>query len=517
MVSVVNLKHAGVGFCAEDCTRPNDTDTSNKQQVSEICCTFAPCMKARQVLLFIAGVFAILGALWLATPADGVPLGPLTLRFASLQDDIRAAAEQKVDVDAVLSEVEGRFDMADKDTLQYYRQFFYENPDRIYLPGDDYKFFDTFFREAEKADGTVRVVHYGDSQIEMDRISQDLREQLQQKFGGIGTGFFPALSNVPSASIMRSASGGFVQYTMYGDSTTMRAGHNRYGILAQVVKLSGGGTVNLRATRNKNARERVKTFSSVSLLYGRASQNFSAKAISDTLKPVETVTEKDNAILRTWTFARPVEKASIKINGTAEIYAVGADGNKGVAVDNIPLRGCSGTIFHRISKPLMTESFELTNTRLIILQFGGNYMPVATSTKVIQQYQEQIAQEIQYFHEVAPQAKILFIGPSDMGKSVGGRIVTWPRLPEMVDSLKTTALRSDAAYWDLFRMMGGENSMGQWVKHHPPYAGPDYIHFTADGARKVGDALSRSLLTYYDFYRLRKKVPASRIKEAMRR
>ena len=472
-------------------------------------------MKARQVLLFIVGVFALLAVLWLVMPAEGIAAGPVTLRFASLEEDLRDANEQKVDVDAVLSEVEGRFEMADEDTLRYYRRFFYENPDRIYLPEEDYTFFDSFFREAENATKTVRVVHYGDSQIEMDRISQDLRERLQQQFGGSGTGFFPALSNIPSASISKSASGSFVQYTMYGDSTTVRAGHNRYGILAQVVK--GGGTVNLRATRNKNARERVKTFSSVRLLYGRASQNFSAKAVSDTLKPVETVTEKDNVVLRTWTFRGPVEKATVKINGTAEIYAIGADGNEGVAVDNVPLRGCSGTIFHRISKPLMTESFVLTNTRLIILQFGGNYMPIVRNTKVIEQYQEQISAEIRYFHEVAPQAKILFIGPSDMGKSVGGKIVTWPRLPEMVDSLKATALSNEAAYWDLFRMMGGENSMGQWVKHHPPYAGPDYIHFTADGARKVGDALSRSLLTYYDFYRLRKEVPAARIQEAMRR
>ena len=108
-------------------------------------------MKARQVLLFIAGVFALLGALWLATPADGVPVGPLTLRFASYRGDLRDAAERKVDVDAVLSEVEGRFEMADQDTLQYYRQFFYENPDRIYLPGDDYKYFDEMFREMERS------------------------------------------------------------------------------------------------------------------------------------------------------------------------------------------------------------------------------------------------------------------------------------------------------------------------------------------------------------------------------
>ena len=476
-------------------------------------------MKARQVLLFFVGVFALIGVLWLAAPADGVPVGPVTLRFASFQRTLRDAKEVKVDVDSVLSGVEGRFAMEGSDTLQFYRKFFYENPDRIYLPNDDYTFFDGVFKELERAkDRTVRVVHYGDSQIEMDRISQDLREQLQGRFGGIGTGFFPALGNVPSASISRSANGGFVQFTMYGDSTTVRAGHNRYGILAQVVRLDGGGTVTLRSTRNKNARERVKTFSSVSLLYGRPSASFSARAVSDTLKAEVTERKADSGTtLLTWTFPRPVEKASIRISGSAEIYAVGADGTSGVAVDNVPLRGCSGTIFHRISKPLMADCMDLTDTRLIILQFGGNYMPVARNSQVISQYQEQIAKEIQYFHEVAPEARILFIGPSDMGKSVGGRIVTWPRLPEMVDSLKTTALKNDAAYWDLYRMMGGENSMGQWVKHHPPYAGPDYIHFTADGARKVGEALSKSILTYYDFYQLRKHYSEGRIREAMRR
>ena len=361
------------------------------------------------------------------------------------------------------------------------------------------------------------MVHYGDSQIELDRITQDLREAMHGQFGGQGTGFFPALSNVPSASISKSASGAFVQYTMYGDSTTVRAGHNRYGLLAQVVQLTGGGTISLRGSRNKNAREGVKTFSSVSLLFGRPSDGFDVRVSSDTLKPVPVKsTGEGGATLLTWTFSRPVEKATLRISGSAEIYAVGADGASGVAVDNVPLRGCSGTIFHRISKPLMTDSFALTDTRLIILQFGGNYMPVARNTQVIEQYQEQIAREIQYFHEVAPQARVLFIGPSDMGKSVNGRIVTWPRLPELVDSLKSTALANDAAYWDLFRMMGGENSMSQWVKHHPPYAGPDYIHFTSDGARKVGETLSQSLLTCYNFYQLRKTYSQKKVQEAMR-
>ena len=458
-------------------------------------------MKARQVLIFLCGVFAMLGVLWLVTPADGIAAGPVNLRFASLERQLRDAGAVKVDVDSVLTAVEDRFKLKG-DTLDYYRKFFHENPDRIYLPEDNEHYFDPVFRAFDQ-DSLVRIVHYGDSQIEMDRISQDLRQELQERFGGSGTGLFPVVGNVPSASISRSASGGFVQYTMYGDSTTVRAGHNRYGVMAQVVQMTGGGTVSIKITSNKNARERVKSFESVTLLYGRPGNGFQARAVSDALKPQAETQKGDGGVRKmTWHFGQPVQKATLILKGDAEIYGLSADGDTGVQVDNIPLRGCSGTIFTRISKPLMADCLSLLEARLIILQFGGNYMPVVRSTQVIEKYQEQIQKQIQYFHEVAPEARILFIGPSDMGKSVKGRIVTWPRLPEMVDSLKATVLRNDAAYWDLYRMMGGENSMGQWVKHNPPYAGPDYIHFTPAGAQKVGDALSRSFLTYYDYYRL---------------
>ena len=134
------------------------------------------------------------------------------------------------------------------DTFDFYRQFFYENPDRIYLPDDDYTFFDPVFRafeQARKEGKTVRVAHYGDSQIELDRISSNLREALQTRFGGL-----------------------------FGDSTTRRAGHRRYGPLAQVTGFTGTGTVSLRAQKQKSTLEHVRTFQSVSLLYGQASDDF---------------------------------------------------------------------------------------------------------------------------------------------------------------------------------------------------------------------------------------------------
>ena len=418
----------------------------------------------------------MLGTAWAVFPAEGVRVGGKRLRFASYAGRLRDAAERKVDVDSVLNALDGRFAMHD-DTLAFYRQFFYENPDRIYLPEDDYTFFDPVFRafeQARKEGKTVRVAHYGDSQIELDRISSNLREALQTRFGGLGTGMFPAMTTTPMASVSHYASGGFSFYTMIVDSTTRRAGHNRYGPLTQVTSFSGNGTVNLRVQKQKSTLEHVRHFQSVSILYGRPSDDFTATVQSDTLNPVPVTRTKDGVTWTTWTFRRPVEKATLKLAGSAE--------------------------------------------SLVILQFGGNFVPAAGSSKAISGYMDQVREQIAYYREVAPDAKILFIGPSDMAASTeDGRIVSYRRLPELVDSLKTVSLASGAAYWDLYRMMGGQNSMAQWVRHYPAYAGPDYVHFTPTGAKLVGETLSRSLLTYYDFYDLRKTLPAAAVQQRMGR
>jgi len=41
--------------------------------------------------------------------------------------------------------------------------------------------------------------------------------------------------------------------------------------------------------------------------------------------------------------------------------------------------------------------------------------------------------------------------------------------------------------------MGGTGSMVEWVNARPQLAGPDHIHFTPRGARKVAEALVEAL------------------------
>ena len=463
----------------------------------------------------------MLGAVWAVFPAEGVRIGGKRLRFASYQGHLRDLQERKLDLDSLLMAKQGRFKMQ-QDTLAYYREFFYEDPDRIYLPDDDYTFFDPVFQAFERArkEGkTVRVVHYGDSQIELDRISSNLRDALQERFGGEGTGMFPALTRTPMASISHSAAGGMAGFPMVGDSLTRRAGHNRYGPLSQVVSVQGSGTVSLRALRQKSTLERVKHFSSVSVLYGRASEDFAVTVQSDTLKP-DPVTRKQGGLTwTTWKFSKPVDKATLRFTGSAEVYGIATDGRAGVTVDNVPLRGSTGTILTRIDKDLMKNAYALDDPRLIILQFGGNFVPAAGSSKAISGYMDKVRDQIAWFQEAVPGGKVLFIGPSDMAAwdEEDGRLHTYRRLAEVVDSLKAVTLKCGAAYWDLYGMMGGANSMPQWVRHKPALAGPDYVHFTPAGAKVVGETLSHSLLTYYDFYDLRKTLPSELVEQSMER
>ena len=463
----------------------------------------------------------MLGAVWAVFPAEGVRIGGKRLRFASYQGHLRDLQERKLDLDSLLMAKQGRFKMQ-QDTLAYYREFFYEDPDRIYLPDDDYTFFDPVFQAFERArkEGkTVRVVHYGDSQIELDRISSNLRDALQERFGGEGTGMFPALTRTPMASISHSAAGGMAGFPMVGDSLTRRAGHNRYGPLSQVVSVQGSGTVSLRALRQKSTLERVKHFSSVSVLYGRASDDFAVTAQSDTLKPRPVTKKQAGLSWTTWRFSRPVDRATLRFTGNAEVYGIATDGKAGVTVDNVPLRGSTGTILTHIDKDLMKNAYLLDDTRLIILQFGGNFVPAAGSSKAISGYMDKVRDQIAWFQEAVPGGKVLFIGPSDMAAwdEEDGRLHTYRRLAEVVDSLKAVTLKCGAAYWDLYGMMGGANSMPQWVRHKPALAGPDYVHFTPAGAKVVGETLSHSLLTYYDFYDLRKTLPSELVEQSMER
>ena len=469
-------------------------------------------MKLHKIVLFFLALFALMFTCWYFFPAEGVDVRGVKLRFPSYEkalEDLRNG-DSAVDVDSVLLAVQKSYEMVREqgDTLAFYKEYITSNPNRIHLPGDDYTFFDSFFEGLDTAASSgqlARIVHYGDSQLEMDRISSMLRQMLQDRFGGSGPGMVPILKPMSSVSVSQNTTGSLTIYSLVSDTLSRWSSTHRYGPLARYATLSGEARFNFRRAENRYAQERVRSISKISVLFGHSSPGLRMSLKCDTLALMTASVDSavNGVSVVSWDLPQNVRQGSLTLNGTAEIYGIMLDGGPGVTVDNVALRGCSGTILSGMDSTSLRAAYENTDTRLIILQFGGNAMPGIGSRKAISLYMNKLEKQFEYFKGVAPWAKLLFVGPADMSKSVNGSLVTWPLLPDLNDSLKVHCLNNGIAYWDTFNMMGGVGSMKEWVNHNPQLAGPDYIHFTTRGAAEVGSALAKSLLLYDDFRRLR--------------
>ena len=272
-------------------------------------------------------------------------------------------------------------------------------------------------------------------------------------------------------------------------------------------RLTGGATMQLRASTNKSASPLAGSFSNIRVVFnnrpGPLNVTITNRQPSEgsTTSSSHSVTESGIHLVG-WQMDSLTSQASLTFSGSADIYGVLVDEGYGVAVDNISMRGVSGHQFKMANFNQLVESYKLLDVGMIIMQFGGNSVPYLKSEKSINSYCEHLGEQIDYVRQACPDAAILFIGPSDMSTKVGGQLATYPMLPTVVERLRQMANEHGAAYWSIYDAMGGKNSMISWVKNG--YAGADYIHFSYKGSNIMGDYLSDILLNVYELYKIRK-------------
>lgn len=472
-------------------------------------------MKAYKTLLFILFTITLLALLCVVFPKEGIAFGERRLFFPTLEEimvrekgqsaaEKLQAMEESFRMQVYQDSLANAELMAFNDSLQFYVRFFENHPARIHLPENDLTFLNSLFYNLDNCKEKkeiLHILHYGDSQIEGDRISGFIRQQLQEKFGGNGPGLLPIVQPIPSAAVGQTASENINRYTVAGNHIN-RASHNRYGVLGQVAEIYGNASISVIARNWSNTFENVKQFSKIRLFVNNNAQDFKATLTVSGKEPqIRTIEEGDTGSnILVWDMKEPIKRFTLNLSGRAEITGISVDGDHGVAVDNIPLRGSSGTFFTGIDANSLVPVLKELNVRLILLEFGGNMMPVIKGEKNVSAYKENMAKQIVYFRQIYPDAKLLLIGPADMSTKVNGRLQSYPYLKETIQGMREAALENGAAFWDMYEVMGGENSMIDWVNNKPALAAPDYVHFTPRGANRIAELFCESLMMYYDYY-----------------
>jgi len=454
-------------------------------------------MKPYRIVLFIVAVFVLLGTVGAAIPDGGVKLGRLKLDFPSIEDLMVVKIEEPEPVLSPEELLAQRMAAIIEAQRNDYLEFFRTNPARFHFPDDSVELFDSFFASLDEAmEHPMRIIHYGDSQIEEDRVTGTIRNRLQERFGGGGPGLLPLRSSYYNLSVSVSSSSEPERHMVYG-SADMRGEDNRYGVMGQSFHFDTTVTATVSPVKSNDGPSRY--FNRLTILSSGEKSSYTYKGTKKKLDASKSV--------RTVRFSLPdsSSKVTFSFSGDQTIYGVMLDNDKGVRMDNVAMRGCSGTIFRSIDPEQLKDYYSKENVRMIILQYGGNTVPYLKNDKSISQYRANIEKQINYLHKLAPNAAILFIGPSDMSTKIDGKMQTYPHLSVIVDSLKTAANNAGAAFWDMFNAMGGEGSMKRWVESKPALASSDYVHFTQRGADQMSNMLYQSLMLYYDYYVWRKE------------
>jgi len=467
--------------------------------------------KPYHVLLFITGVLILLAPLVWFTPSEGWELGGMKLRFLSFEKFMHPVKKENKDISKIVATVDTTMieEPAVPDSLVKHEnasgtamgmpsggKLSTESATHIAFSEEGLQRLSQLFakmEESAKNGKKVRILHYGDSQIEGDRMTAYIRQRIQEQFGGNGPGMIPAVNVYNTFSFKQTCSANFQRYTAFGGQTLQS---KRYGAMATAGRFTPEYTDSSERARvtsvkeawieiepSKQAYGRSRNYNHVDLYYTSCYRPCAIKVFQNgNLIHEDSLIQDGKYHILPLSFPATPGKLRYEFSSAVSpnILGFSLEGDIGVQVDNIAMRGSSGTFFGKIDQQLAARMYQDMNTELIIMQFGGNSVPYFKDSSSVAHYARQFKGQLQTIRKLRPSAAIIVIGPSDMSRLEDGIYVTYPYLPACVRAMKKAAMEVGAGYYDLYSAMGGKNSMPSWVERG--LAGNDYIHFSNKGA-----------------------------------
>lgn len=328
----------------------------------------------------------------------------------------------------------------------------------------------------------VRVAVLGDSYIEGDIFCQNLRDLLQQRFGGKGVGYM--------------------------------AMHTEFPGFRRSVRQSGSGW-EMHDIRNLGRRDTIRTLSGC---YAKSTGSSKAKFVGTSAFPgtgnwtkstfvflaptsgTITLTASDGV---PYTFNVEASKQPQQLNLPAlttsftiesnipGLVGLGAylDDTRGIQLDCMSVRGNSGMGLSSLRENFCTGIDELRNYDLIILEFGMNAISVGQTDYT--NYGHAMEKAVERVRQCYPRADIIMLGVGDRGAKKGTEVKSLDAVAGMIDAQRATAHKCRVHFWDTRAAMGGENAVVDWRKRKLLNA--DYIHLNHAGGAELAKLFDAAL------------------------
>ncbi len=473
----------------------------------------------RKIFLFGLCIIAVIFLVSLVFPSGGWKIGQQTFYFPDYRTWFRPTSSGYKNIQTIIASVDtadydiGLPDSINPDTLVVNDslhsnidsvQTVFPSIDSVYTYTYPFEFpegrdslFDPFFRTVKtsnKRDRPIRILHYGDSQIEGDRITSTIRNYMQKTFGGMGIGLIPIVpATDASLTFQQDISAGWTRFSVIDKKNDTLVSNHSFGIAGNFARYRSSGSSDTVAHIGlkpfyfgyRNAR----SFTHVRLFYGKQPIPFTVVVNQSETQRLPAC---DVVSSGWWRFEKKQTSFHLSLHAAVlpDLYGITLDGANGVAVDNIPLRGSSGLDFTRMNAEQMKEMFRMLNVKMLILQFGANVVPNIVDK--YDYYARKLSQQIHYLKSLKPDLVIVVVGVNDMSRNSPEGYRSYPNIVRIRDAQRRAAFDSGCVFWDLFEAMGGENSMPSWVLAEPPLAQKDFVHFSPGGAKIIAELFCRA-------------------------
>lgn len=326
----------------------------------------------------------------------------------------------------------------------------------------------------------ARVAVVGDSYIEGDIMTQDLRDQLQSAYGGSGVGYMNLYSEFPG--FRRSVKQGGKGWKEY--AINKKCDKSLMGLSQHYFKPEGKATATYKGS--KSLTHTGQWSSSRFLFIAPNGGTVKAKTTGDwNTYNVEASNDVQCIKLDGVTDNFELETSSTGIVG----LGVWLDDSKGISVDCMSNRGNSGMTLMSIGSNINTQMAKHIKYDLIIVEFGINAM--SPGQKNYDVYTRQMVKAINKVKACNPNADILVLGIGDRGEKKGGAVHSMNGSNEMVAAQREIARQTHSLFWNTKEAMGGNDAIVTWA--NSGLANKDYVHLTHKGGNKLATLLATAI------------------------
>ena len=417
-----------------------------------------------------------------------------------------------------------------------------------------YPFFEKLNHLEKNKEGKINIVHFGDSHIQSEPLTNSIRKPLQQQFGDAGRGFvFPYTMNKQASGMPYYFATNAAWQTCRNSQPSKCAQGTEFG-------LSGYGfstkteqfVFSVEASEDKNKFNTIKVVSPMNSFYNIATVDMNMKPIIHKQKPgitlhrvkrgetldiiarnykvltatikkenkmrsnniyvgrnlripiTVTETSVDTSIFRSLEYKsqEPLISVYHQEKPISSIYLLPTRKQSLYNLNGLIVeKDASGLIYHSIGSigataanynetPLFFKQLPMLMPDLIVISFGTNESYNSVSAERYVEQMELLVKNIKMFCHNVP----IIITTPQMSLLRNKKFNTY-----ILEYANALVRKEDVAIWDLYsflnKLMGPEKDISATK------ISKDYIHYTSEGYINQGTAFVQDLLNEYENYK----------------